>query len=396
MFFIWLLEHVPKALLVSHLVARPSASCYGFLVFMKVLLLNPDGNGLFDPASPAARRFVQYGALVERFDVLHPDPQGRIVHLSDRVTLYGVHASTKIAYLFRLVPAFFRRQAIGRYDVLSTRDTYYLGALAAALAWASGIGLEIQVHGFEKLGRMRRWVAGFALRRADHVRAVSERLRNRLITEFGVPADRISVYPIYVDGARFLPIAAGCSSQPRQPFTFVTVGRLVPVKEIALQLQALAEVRKTHAARLIVVGDGPLRAALEDLTRQLRLEDVVEFVGSTHDVGPFLAQADAFLLTSQDEGYGLAPIEAACAGVPVIMTEVGCAGEAIRHEENGLLIPVGDRAALIAAMSRIMEDASLRATIRERHQEAYRRLPSLETTLAAYRASWERARRFGR
>ncbi len=358
---------------------------------MKVLLLSPDGHDLLDPAAPAARRLVQYAAMVERFDVLLPDPQGRTTKLSDRVTLYGVSARNKALYLLRLIPAVRQRARAERYDVLSTRDPYYLGALAVVLARLLGIGLEIQVHGFEKLGGVRRWLAKFALPRAESVRAVSTRLARKLIEEFGVRPERITVCPIYVDCAAYLPQPHVV--RPHGPYTFLTVGRLVPVKNIALQLHALADLRRTTDARLVVVGDGPLRGDLQRLAKELGVEAAVEFAGATKDVTPFFARSDAFLLTSHEEGYGLAPIEAACAGLPVVMTDVGCAGEAIRDGEQGLVIPVNDRAALVAAMRRLMEDGDLRATLATQRGSVRNRILSLEATHAAYLASWERAAR---
>ena len=356
---------------------------------MKVLLLSPDGHDLLDPAAPAARRLVRYGALVERFDVLLPGPQGKTTRLSERVTLYGLSTVKKGRYLLRLPLAVCRRVRAERYDVLSTRDTYFLGALAVILARLFGIGLEIQVHGFEKLHGLRRWMARFALPRADSVRAVSGRLRQKLVTDFGVRPERITVCPIYVDYATFLKLDR--PARPHAPFTFLTVGRLVPIKNIAMQLHALAEVRQTTDARLIVVGDGPLREDLQRLVKGLGLQGAVEFAGATKDVVPFFARADVFMITSHEEGYGLAPIEAACAGLPILMTDVGCAGEVIRDGEQGIVLPVNDRAALVGAMRRVMGDEGLRATITAQRGRIRERIPSLDATLVAYRASWERA-----
>lgn len=369
----------------------PSAPCYGPSVFMKVLMLSPDRGDLFDPASPAARRFVQYGDLVERFDVLLPDAAGRTIHPSERVTFYGVRAQNRLAYVCRIVQQFRKLQKTRSYDVLTTRDPYFLGAIALLLARVFGLGLEIQVHGFEKLGWIRRRLARFVLSRADSVRAVSERLKRKLIDEFGVPATRIMTYPIFIDATAFP--SSSVSSVPHDPFTFLTIGRLVPVKNIALQLRALAEVRPTADVRLTVLGEGPFRADLEKLAKDLQIESAVDFVGFVKEVAPFFAQADVFLLTSFEEGYGLAPIEAACAGLPVIMTDVGCANEVIRHEENGLIIPVADQVALVAAMRRLMADGDLRTAIRARNVEIRHALPTHEATLSNYRASWERAAR---
>ncbi len=129
--------------------------------------------------------------------------------------------------------------------------------------------------------------------------------------------------------------------------------------------------------------------------RELGLEKHVTFTGTVSDPTPFFHEADAFLLTSLSEGYGMAPIEAACFGLPVIMTDVGCANEVILDQINGFVIPVGDELALVKAMKRLIEEPETRERIQEENKKLFEKLPTLQKTLRRYRESWNAVEKRG-
>ena len=124
-------------------------------------------------------------------------------------------------------------------------------------------------------------------------------------------------------------------------------------------LRMMEHVRKEMpAACLIIVGDGPQRAALEQRTRHLRLTDNVTFVGQVNDdeLSDWYRRASVFVFTPQPdstrgemEGFGLVCVEAAAAGCPVVAWKTGGVGEAVRDGETGLLVEYGDVASLAAA-----------------------------------------------
>ena len=97
---------------------------------------------------------------------------------------------------------------------------------------------------------------------------------------------------------------------------------------------------------LHIVGSGPDEKKLKSYVARLGLEQHVVFHGyqSGYALGMFYRECDAFLLTSDYEGWGMVIIEAAAAGLPIIMTDVGCAGEIIIHGESGLVVPPGESA----------------------------------------------------
>jgi len=103
-----------------------------------------------------------------------------------------------------------------------------------------------------------------------------------------------------------------------------------------------------------------------------------------------MREADIFVLVSNYEGWGRAAVEAMAAGVPVIMTNVGLAGELLRHEYNGLIIPVGDEKALARAVDVLMSDEKLRQKIIANALETVKYLPSWEEYLNNYIHLWRK------
>ena len=141
---------------------------------------------------------------------------------------------------------------------------------------------------------------------------------------------------------------------------------------------------------LLMVGDGPLRGELEELTRTLGIADRVIFLGIRSDVPDVLRVADAFALTSVSEAASLTLLEAMATGLPVVVTDVGGNPEIIRHEREGLLVPRGDAKACGEAFTRLMRDPELAARLgkagRERAVEKYQ----LEQTVRAYHRLYRR------
>jgi glycosyltransferase involved in cell wall biosynthesis len=141
----------------------------------------------------------------------------------------------------------------------------------------------------------------------------------------------------------------------------IMVGRLVPIKrhDLALRAVALAHGDKTPV-RLAIVGDGPLRPALERLTRELGIADRVHFLGFRGDIVSITAAADVALLSSANEGTPVALIEAAAAGIPAVATDVGGVTEVV-SPATGLIVPPEDAEALGAALATLASDVALRA-----------------------------------
>jgi len=201
-----------------------------------------------------------------------------------------------------------------------------------------------------------------AVRRARHVFTPSEYLR-RIVAGWGIPAARVTVSPNPAPAAPELP--------PRETLraeigitgpTLAFAGRLMAAKALDVAFEALAQVPE---ASLLVVGDGPDRAALERRRDELGLDGRARFLGglSRDEVLRVFRAADAVLLSSRWENFPHVVVEALAVGTPVVATSVGGVPEVVRDGENGLLVPPDDPAALAGAIRRMLGDRDLRARL---------------------------------
>jgi glycosyltransferase involved in cell wall biosynthesis len=127
------------------------------------------------------------------------------------------------------------------------------------------------------------------------------------------------------------------------------VSNFRPIKRPLDLVETLARIRRTVPARLVLIGDGPERAAVEDRVRALGLSDAVRALGRRRDFAGLLRHADGFLLTSENESFGVAALEALASGVPVFGYRVGGVPEVVA-EGTGALVPCGDVDALAEAV----------------------------------------------
>lgn len=353
---------------------------------MKILSFSLDKK-ILDPNSAVSQRTVGYGKLVEKYTVIVPLSENRTVTLAENIDVYGSGGKNKISQLWQIYK--FGRQILSaeKYDLITVQDPYFVALVAYWLSRKSSLPIEIQVHGLEKFNGWRKLIAGLVLKKADSVRTVSKRLREFLIAQFNLPSNKIVVVPVYVNTN--LP-ELNRIKRKDGVFIFLTVGRLVPIKNIALQIQAFKIVAKNNnRVKLWVVGSGPEDGKLRKLATDL-MPGMVKFWGWQEHVEPFYQQADAFLLTSDYEGWGMAVIEAARYGLPIIMTDTGCAREFIRDNENGLIVPLGDVQVLAGKMARLIDDESLTDVLGRNAQKSLATLLSQEETLVRYLASWQK------
>jgi glycosyltransferase involved in cell wall biosynthesis len=148
------------------------------------------------------------------------------------------------------------------------------------------------------------------------------------------------------------------------------VARLSPVKNHSVLLKAVAQLDARF--HLVVIGDGPSRAGLEDLARQLGVDPRVHFTGevvSPHNLHQFL---DISVLCSLSEGFPNSLIEAMAAARPVVATPVGGVTDAVTHGVTGILVPVDDPAPLVDALQVLEGNSLLRTRLGEAGREVVR------------------------
>jgi glycosyltransferase involved in cell wall biosynthesis len=198
-----------------------------------------------------------------------------------------------------------------------------------------------------------------------------------LIAPYSVAADRVVIVEPGTDPA---PLARG-SSAP-SPLQLLSVATVHPGKGHELLLEALAAIpcRTWHLTCAGSLTRNPVTAdRLRQMVASLGLGGHVSFVGDLdrHELEACYDAADVFVLATQQETYGMAVAEALAYGLPVVATTTGAIPDLV-GDTAGLLVPVRDKPALVDALSRVLEDAPLRARLAEGARRARQRLPTWE------------------
>ena len=201
------------------------------------------------------------------------------------------------------------------------------------------------------------------LKKTDRVTAVSRFVKDALIKNEGLPADRIDV--VYNGIAPGIEPSEEARNAAREQLSIVDdrpvvmqVARFHPVKDHATALRAWSIVQaQMPTALLVLVGDGPERGNLEALTEQLGLQDAVQFTGPVNNARQLIPAADLCMLSSLSEGLSVTLLEAMAAGKPVVATDVGGNPEAVFNGETGLLAPSRDPEALAGCILQLLPNA---------------------------------------
>jgi glycosyltransferase involved in cell wall biosynthesis len=246
------------------------------------------------------------------------------------------------------------------------------------------IGDEVDPGSLAKMGLsprspvVRLWsgLRNRLLRRADGIIAISQEIRAVLLSR-GVPAARIHSIPNGIDFKLFQPASAALRAErrarlglPAAGVLVIFTGRLSRGKGLPMLVEVWDSLMKRSARtssaagsemHLLIVGSG--RHSYDDCEAEIKafvashgLDSSVHFTGQVTNVTEYLQAADLFVLPSESEGFPLALIEAMGAAKPCIVTRVSGAAEVVRDRENGMLIPIGDPAALRDALQWLLAD----------------------------------------
>ena len=203
--------------------------------------------------------------------------------------------------------------------------------------------------------------------------AISDAVKAHLIEDLGVDEKRIVVVYSGVDIKRFSKIysepekraikeSIGLKSGP----VVGTIGRLSSVKGQKFLIEAMAEVAgEVKDAQALIIGDGEEKLALESLAKSLGIEDSVRFVNSNVDTNRFLSVMDIFVFPSVKEGLGIALLEALAAGRACVASDIGGIADIIANDNCGVLVPVGDAAAISSAILKLLRSAEERRRMGE-------------------------------
>ena len=294
--------------------------------------------------------------------------------------------------------AIFRRLAPDAVMLTKVRE-YWLGALAAR--WAAGRSSGPRVPGlrvFYRLGLRRAFRDSpkyrFLLRHCvDGIVVNSADIRAHLLGHAPrIPADRIHV--VYNGVPELGPPTENFRTRwgvpPGMPL-IGAAGRLAHQKGFDFLIRTFAEVwRRRPDARLVIVGEGSGRPALETLVRELGLADAVLLPGFCEDMAGFLEALDLFVLSSREEGLANVLLEAMMCGLPVVATDISGTREAAVHAETGYVVPFGDCEEMATGIEAFLERPELAERMgevgRQRIQERFsvsRMAEALEAILEA-------------
>ena len=284
-----------------------------------------------------------------------------------------------------------------RPDVLHTHTAKAgaIGRFAARLAGPARPKAVVHTfHGHVLHGYFGRGVTeGFrrieqlAARNTDALVAVSPQIRDDLV-ELGVaPRNRIAVIRLGLDLDARTVATPGTRERlraelgiPPDSVAVAWLGRMTAIKRVEDLLTGFAH-SDAAAATLVLVGDGPDRAALERLARDLGIFDRCRFTGYRSDVAGMFAAADVVALTSANEGTPVSLIEAMAAGKPVLSTNVGGVPDVVDDEATGLLVPPGSIDGIAEAITRLTADSELRSRLSDGLSATVRRRYSVSRLL---------------
>ena len=288
------------------------------------------------------------------------------------------------------------RRTVGKHatEVLHTHNAvaHYQAVLATC-----GLPMRQVINtrhgmGANRRARRREWLYRRALARTNTVVTVCEAARNDAIRRGIVPSAKARVVPNGIHVETFQTASPGMHDRvarllnlPEQTRIIGTVGRLNWTKDQLGLIRAFKRVHDQHAdTALVLIGDGELRASLQQSAIDEGVADSVHFLGDRSDVRDWLQGLDMFVLSSMSEGYSMALLEASAVALPIVATQVGGNGEIVRDGINGCLVPAGNPAALADAMLALLRHPQHALALGQSARAWVERHGSLETMAMRY------------
>jgi glycosyltransferase involved in cell wall biosynthesis len=278
------------------------------------------------------------------------------------------------ALAFRELENVIRAEKTQIVETFAHPNTVIFSFLAKLRSLVERVVVSYHAIGVDTRGTVVRPYLRPLLRRMDGHVAVADIQKRQLVEVEGLRDETVRVIYNGVDTQVFHPSepAEWTSTRrslgmPDDAIVLMAVGSLKPIKGIDILLRAATPVlQKDARARLVLVGQGPDRVALEQLARESGVADRVSFLGLRDDVASLLRAADVLVLASRTEALPTVLLEAAATALPVIATRVGGVPEIVEADRSGLLVPAEDVAALRDAIERVVGDESLRRTLGQR------------------------------
>ena len=227
-------------------------------------------------------------------------------------------------------------------------------------------------------------ITKYSIEQSDGITTISEYMRQRTVDVFGV-ANQIDVISNFVNTAMYRPDP---EPRPRQKY-LIHVSNFRPVKRVLDCIRILAIARQDVDARLVMVGDGPMRGPAEALAYDLGIQDHVTFLGKQDHVERLFPKAHVLLMPSELEAFGLVALEGMACGVPPVATRCGGVPELIADGVTGFLEPVGDVEAQARRVSQLLTDDALYDRMSAAARHAAETRFSTDLVIPKYEAHYE-------
>jgi glycosyltransferase involved in cell wall biosynthesis len=280
-------------------------------------------------------------------------------------TVDYIEVSERHSFDWRIWPALRRLVSERSIDIVHAHE-YKSDLLALALGRSTGVIPLATVHGWTGHSLRERWLYypcdKRVLARYPRLIAVSTDIRNELVRH-GAEPSRITTVLNGIDHQQFVRDRSREAEARRalglapEDIVIGAVGRLEPQKRFDLLLDAFAELRARHSnLKLIIVGDGSLRAPLEAQRGTLQLGKSCVLLGHVNDVKLPHHAFDLFAQSSDYEGTPNAVLEAMALETPLVATDCGGTSELVENGVDGLIVPIGNTPALVAAIESLLAD----------------------------------------
>jgi len=342
---------------------------------MNVLMIGLDPTLAIDNgAENSKNRHITYGKYLSKLIIITKVPKKvNTKKLSENVIVHPVSSKNILFFIFKSFKISEKICKLEKIDIIMTQDPIFTGIVGYTISKRYKIPLIVQLHGDfldnkhwlnrSFINRVLNTIGKYILKKSNGVRVVSRRLEKYAKK---VCTNIVFNIPIYNDLERFEKCNTTLDkhnlTKYRNKKIILFVGRLAPEKNVPALIKALAIVVKKYPNTvLMIVGDGPERKKLEKLVAKLELENNVVFIGAVKPdkVVNYYGLCDTLVLPSNFEGWGRVVVEACACGKPVIMTDVGCAGEVIINGKSGLVVPVGNVEALAEKLIYLINNVSI-------------------------------------
>jgi glycosyltransferase involved in cell wall biosynthesis len=287
----------------------------------------------------------------------------------------------------------------GKYDIVDAW-LFHAYAVAALVRPVAGVpvlvsGRRFMSDGQPRSGRVERFLDAVARRRSDAIVAVSDAVRDDVALDEGLDPARIRT--IHMGVAIPSPMPESVRNEIRSVWGFGSehfvvgcVANYKPRKGHGTLIRAVADLRdRLPNLRLVLVGEGTHRPAIEALVAELGLADIVRLHGRELDARRLYGAFDIYAHPSESEGGPNAVVEASASALPIVATRVGGTVEAIEDGVSGLLVPVNDEAAFSAALLRLAGDRALRERLGTAARKRAAEVFGMDRMIAEFSALYE-------